>query len=101
MKIQGKLHQILDMQSGIAKNGNEWQKQPILIDTEAKFNNIIAVDLFGDTIEKIQNLQIGAFVEVKLNISSKEHNGRYYTNVSAWDVSLVENLDSQESEMPF
>jgi len=101
MKIQGKLHDILDIQSGISKNGNEWQKQPILIDTEAKFNNIIAIDLFGETIEKIQNLQIGAFVEVKLNISSKEYNGRYYTNISAWDISLVEKVESEESEMPF
>ena len=48
MKIQGKLHDILDIQSGISKNGNEWQKQPILIDTEAKFNDIIELCLCID-----------------------------------------------------
>ena len=92
MKIQGKMIKVLDLQSGIAaKTGKEWQKQSIVLDTGADFNNEICIDLFGDKIELIQNIKIGTFLECLLNVSSKEYNGRYYTNVSAWDVNIIDS----------
>ena len=59
MQIEGKLIKILEAEGGTSKNGNAWNKQSCIIETESKYN-IPTTDLirFGnkdliDTIEKI------------------------------------------------
>jgi hypothetical protein len=104
MKITGKLAKVLDRQKGISKAGKEWQKQSFVLDTGSDFNNEICIDTFGDKIELIQNLKIGANIEVKLNVSSKEFKGRYYHNISAWEINLIDgvaDLDVESHDMPF
>jgi len=102
MKITGKLVKILELQKGVSKAGKQWQKQSFVLDTGAEFNNQICIDTFGEKIEQIQNLKNGAEIEVKLNVSSKEYNGRYYHNISAWEISLIDSVKVEESDnMPF
>jgi hypothetical protein len=104
MKITGKLTKVLKKQTGVAKTGKEWQKQSFILDTGADFNNEICIDCFGDKIELIQNLREGAEIEVKINLSSKEFKGRYYHNVSAWEINLQDGFadqDVESDEMPF
>ena len=55
---------MLDRQKGISKAGKEWQKQSFVLDTGSDFNNEICIDTFGEKIELIQNLKIGANIEV-------------------------------------
>ena len=102
MKITGKLVKILELQKGVSKAGKNWQKQSFVLDTGAEFNNQICIDTFGEKIEQIQNLNNGADLEVKLNVSSKEYNGRYYHNISAWEITLQDSGKVEESDnMPF
>ena len=104
MKITGKLTKVLKKQTGVSKTGKEWQKQSFILDTGADFNNEICIDCFGDKIELIQNLREGANIEVKINLSSKEFKGRYYHNVSAWEINLQDGFvdqDVESDEMPF
>jgi len=102
MKITGKLVKILELQKGVSKAGKNWQKQSFVLDTGAEFNNQICIDTFGEKIEQIQNLKNGAEIEVKLNVSSKEYNGRYYHNISAWEIALIDSAKVEESDnMPF
>ncbi len=104
MKITGKLAKVLEKQKGVSKAGKEWEKQSFVLDTGADFNNEICIDCFGEKIEMIQNLKIGANIEVKLNVSSKEFKGRYYHNISAWEINLQDGVveESVESDdMPF
>ena len=102
MKITGKLVKILELQKGVSKAGKNWQKQSFVLDTGAEFNNQICIDTFGEKIEQIQNLKNGAEIEVKLNVSSKEYNGRYYHNISAWEITLQDSSKVEESDnMPF
>jgi len=102
MKITGKLVKILELQKGVSKAGKNWQKQSFVLDTGAEFNNQICIDTFGEKIEQIQNLKNGAEIEVKLNVSSKEYNGRYYHNISAWEITLQDSAKVEESDnIPF
>ena len=104
MKITGTLKEVLQLQKGVSKTGKDWKKQSFVLDTGADFNNIICIDTFGDKIEMMQNLKLGANIEVKLNVSSKEYNGRYYHNISAWDITLQDEVVEEEvesEEMPF
>tara|TARA_R100000664_G_C2661412_1_gene77449 strand:+ start:246 stop:563 length:318 start_codon:yes stop_codon:yes gene_type:complete len=93
MKIKGKLKEILKLETGVSKIGKEWKKQRFLLDTGSDFNNILCIDVFGDKIDQITNLKLGVEIECKLNVSSREYNGKYYHNVSAWDIVLIENSE--------
>ena len=88
MKITGKLTKVLELQKGVSKAGKEWQKQSFVLDTGADFNNEICIDVFGEKIDQITNLKNGVELEVKINVSSKEFKGRYYHNISAWEISV-------------
>ena len=95
MKITGKLTKVLELQKGISKAGKEWQKQSFVLDNGADFNNEICIDVFGDKIDQIKNFNKGSELEVKINVSSKEFKGRYYHNISAWEILVLD-----QEEMP-
>jgi len=105
MKITGKLTKVLELQKGVSKAGKEWQKQSFVLDTGADFNNEICIDVFGEKIDQITNLKNGVELEVKINVSSKEFKGRYYHNISAWEIQNVgstEPIKNDDSEdLPF
>lgn len=88
MEVTGQITFIAQQQSGMSQNGNNWVKQEFVITTlDAQHPKQIAFSLFGQ--ERIQqaNLQGGAIVKVRFDIDSHEHNGRYYTQLTAWSVA--------------
>ena len=53
MEIQGKIVQILPLQSGVGKaSGKEWKKQEFVLETlESQFPRKICFNLWGDLID--------------------------------------------------
>ena len=108
MEIKGKLIKKLDVESGISKAGKQWQKQSILVEQDSlvDFNKEVVIEFFGDNMKQLRDLKEGSRVEVKFNLYSREHNGRYYHNIDGY---LIANLSGQETssqvsddnEMPF
>ena len=108
MEIQGKLIKKLDIESGISKAGKQWQKQSILVEQDSlvDFNKEVVIQFFGDKMEQLRDLKEGSRVEVKFNLYSREHKGRYFHNIDGY---LIANLSGQETssqvsddnEMPF
>ena len=89
MLVTGKLIKVLDKQTGTSKGGKEWVKQTFVIDTNEKYNNIIAFELFGD--EKVSKFneynKVGSIIRVEFNISCNEWQGKYFTSLQAWKIS--------------
>ena len=111
MKTTGKIIKMLEVESGKSPKG-EWKKQTFVIDTGEEYNNIIAFDVFG--AEKVENLtkynKVGDDVNVQFNISTREHQGKFYTNLQAWRIEKageVTNAERQperelvEDDLPF
>ncbi len=84
MEVIGKLVKKLPLESGVSKSGKNWQKQSIVIDNGDEFNNLIAVSVFGDKIDKLNRLELGMDVSVMCNIYSREYNGKYYHNIDGY-----------------
>jgi hypothetical protein len=105
MKIKGKLIKVLDPQEGVSKTGKNWKKQEFIIDTGSEYNNELCIAAFGDTMDMLQGLVIGDELECLLNISSREYNGRYYHNITAWKIdAYTQDENGQEdsfNEVPF
>ncbi len=91
MEIKGKINQILPVNSGVSKTGNEWKKQEFVIDTvDEQFPKQICFTLFNDKLSLIAGLNPGTEVNVSFNVESREFNGRWYHNINAWKIDRVE-----------
>ncbi len=96
MEIKVQLIQVLPLQSGEGKNG-PWKKQDIIVETlNRQYPKKICVSIWGDKIDD-SILKIGNQLNVAFDIESREYNGRWYTDVRAWKIDL---LQSQQSDEP-
>lgn len=94
MEANGKLIKILDTQTGTSKAGKEWSKKSFVIETDSKYNNEICFDLFGEEKIALLSQEIGSEIKVKYNLSSREYNGRYYTQAQAWFIESSSTPDA-------
>ena len=86
MELIGKIVQVLPLQSGTSKAGNPWQKQEYILETlGTQYPRKVCFNLFGDNVNKFP-LQVGQEVTVSIDVESREFNGRWYTDVLAWNV---------------
>lgn len=89
MEISGKIIVVLPEQGGISKAGNEWKKQEYVLETHDQYPKKVCFQIFG--ADKIQQaaIQPGEEVTVHFDIDSREYQGRWFTNISAWRVDHV------------
>ena len=85
MEIQGTIIQVLPLETGVSKSGNSWQKKNFVIETGGQYPKKVCINLFGDNVEKFP-LQVGQSVTASIDIESREFNGRWYTDVRAWNI---------------
>ena len=100
MELKGKVVEILEVVSGEGKNGT-WKKQDYIIETVAsKYPKKVSVTIWGDKIDKF-NIQLDSDVIASIEIESREYNGKWYTNVQAWDVKIDDtSAVGQPASMP-
>ena len=85
MNISGKVVQVLPIQTGTSKAGNPWQKQEFVLEQGGQSQRKVCISLFGDNVAKIP--QVGQDVMVSVDIDSREFNGRWYTEIKAWNIT--------------
>ena len=86
MELIGKIIQVLPLQEGVSKAGNAWKKQEYILETlGTQYPRKVCFNLFGDNVDKFP-LQVGQDVTVSIDLESREFNGRWYTDVRAWNV---------------
>ena len=86
MELIGKIVQVLPLQSGTSNAGNPWQKLEYILETlGTQYPRKVCFNLFGDNVNKFP-LQVGQEVTVSIDVESREFNGRWYTDVRAWNV---------------
>lgn len=87
MSIRGKVIALGQSANGNRKSdGQPWRKQEYVLETEGKFQKKVAFSLMNAKIDEA-NIQIGQTVEVELDASSREYNGKWYTELTAWRVN--------------
>jgi len=101
MQIKGTIQQILKVESGTSKAGKEWKKQDFVVVTDEKFPKTVCITLFGDKMSLLDPFSEGMEVEVSINIESREFNGKWFHNVTAWKIDSVgstQNSNDSENE---
>ena len=84
MELSGKIVQILEKQTGAGKNGT-WEKQEFILETQGQYPKKVCLNIWGAKIAQF-NIQNGEFINIGVDLESREYNGRWYTDVRAWKV---------------
>ena len=105
--VSGKLKQIMDVHEGTSKAGKEWKRQEFILDTSEQYNPFIQFSCFGEKVSLLNGKNLGDTLEVSFNLSSKEYNGKYYTQATAWKIengtkeSAAPVVPKEENDLPF
>jgi hypothetical protein len=100
LSISGRVTDILQEQSGQGKNGT-WRKRDFVVETQETYPKKVCMTQWGDEIDK-SALSVGDMVKASIDISSREYNGRWYTDIKAWRVDKnAGGADSDEAPAGF
>ena len=84
MEIEGTIVQEFPLQEGTSKAGNPWKKKEYLMEyPSGAYTNRVVFNLFNNQADNI-HLEVGKRYAVSVDIRSREFNGRWYTDVSAY-----------------
>lgn len=94
MDVTAKIVKMMPAINGEGKNGNKWVKQEIIVETlEDQYPRKICISFWGEKCNELGKYAIGDVVKIFINIESREYNERWYTDVRAWKLELVQKVD--------
>ncbi|MEY3344231.1 MAG: hypothetical protein RL090_1915 [Bacteroidota bacterium] len=100
LELSGKVIQILPMESGEGRTGQQWKKQYFVIEyMDGNYPKKVSIMLWGDKTDALKSIQIGSDVKVSFNVESREYNGRWYTDIKAWRVESLGNSSAAAAPM--
>ena len=82
MQISGEL-----IKKGDIEQIGDKEKRTFAIRVGGDYPKNIAFDLWGQKINIIDSISNGDTVEVDFDLNSREYNGKWYTNATAWKVT--------------
>lgn len=89
--LRAKVQAILSMQKGVSKAGKEWAKASVLVEygTDPKYPKQLMLSNFKEA-DKFSQLTQGAEYDFWIEPTSREYNGRWYSEVGCWKWVAVE-----------
>lgn len=87
LELEGRIARKLNVQTGTSARG-AWSKQEFILEyQEGNFPTQVCLNVWGDDkVKELDKYQVGDKVKVSFNLSSREYNGRWYTDVRAWRI---------------
>ncbi|MFM8950551.1 MAG: DUF3127 domain-containing protein, partial [Bacteroidota bacterium] len=75
LELSGKVIQILPMESGEGRTGQQWKKQYFVIEyMDGNYPKKVCIMLWGDKTDILKSVQVGSDVKVSFNVESREYN---------------------------
>jgi len=82
LKINGKLKQLMDLQSW----DSGFSKREFVITTNEQYPQDIKLECIKDKTSLLNGINPGEDVEVSFNLRGNEFNGKFYVNLQAWKI---------------
>jgi hypothetical protein len=88
LEIEGKILSKLTAQGGQSARG-QWAKQEFIIEyQDGQYSEKLCLHVWGqDKINELNNYQVGDSIKVNFKPTSREFNGRWYTDLRVWKIS--------------
>ena len=90
MEVKGITQKVYPKESGVSKTGKEWSKQGIVITVPDRYPYSLYITDFSDKAG-FSKVKEGDTVTVSANVSSREFNGKWYTEVMAWKCDVEQS----------
>ena len=104
LELEGRIARKFNVQTGTSARG-AWSKQEFILEyQEGNFPTQVCLNVWGDEkVRELDKYQVGDKVKVAFNLSSREYNGRWYTDVRAWRIQrdAVEGAQMPPQADPF
>lgn len=68
---------------GVSQRGNSWRKKNYIVETIEQYPKKVCLSVWNDHIEEFDRIKGGEEIAVEISLSSREYNGRWYTEVLA------------------
>lgn len=75
----------LEPVSGEGANG-AWLKQDVIFESIGEYPKRVCITFWNEKVNEVKPLGQGEVVQVSANVESREHNGRWYTELRGWRV---------------
>ena len=99
LELTGRITQILPLEPGVSKAGNAWRKQVLILETQDQYPRKVAISLLNENIDKYTT-QVGTVVTAHIEIESREWNGKWYTEVKAWQITYPQGQPVAQDPQP-
>ena len=106
MKVTGKLIKLLPVESGVSQNGKAWTRGGLVIEYSVQGYNgdytyQLALQAFGQPkCDNIATIPVGTMVEVAFSPTSREYQGRYYTQCDLVGIMPILPQTAPTSQQP-
>lgn len=68
--------------------GDNYTKNDFLVNIPSQYPYEVYFICFGATVEALKRCNVGDLVKVFFSISSKEHKGKYYSEIKAYKIEI-------------
>lgn len=98
MEFRGILKGVVATRSGKSANG-KWERRVYLVEEVASFPKKMVFEIADGEMGRYAKWDalVGKSVVVRFGIDASEYNGRYFNNISAWDIWEPKSEPSQPS----
>lgn len=100
LEIEGRLLRKLPVQNGRSARG-DWSKQEFIVEfQDGNFPSNVVFNVWGaDKVRDLERYNEGDLIKVSFAPSSREFNGRWYTDLRAWRIAPA-GQDSAPQQAP-
>lgn len=97
---RGTISDMSDVQSGVSKNGYQWQRMTITMEIPGFQGSVIkqVFQVMGDDVNDVLLFSIGDKVEISWSMYAREWNGKWYNNVDL--VKIKHQETKQDAPTP-
>lgn len=98
MEIEVKVFNVLEPQSFTSKkDGSVFKKYSFIGKTNEQYPKTICFTCMGDELWQKLHIMVGKSYSLGINISSREWNGRWFTEISVWKAISLEQQQGNNS----
>lgn len=87
MELKAKVKQVLPIQSGVSSRG-EWKKATLIMEYGEEYPKEVAVSNMKKA-DDFGNIPVGTELIMQVEATSREFNGKWYTNIDCWKWEVV------------
>lgn len=101
MELTVKVTKILDPVSGVSsRNGEQWVKNSFVGTTQGEYPKTICFTVMGKERWEKMAIKVGGNFCVSFDPESREWNGKYFTDLSAWKAVNLDADQSTQTQQP-